>query len=183
MSQRAWISRGQLSRGQTPPLCHLTLIFNIKVNKNTFFENAKNEFLYISRPNDERISIVNDKKDRPIEQWELAKFWPFGKTRTIQPKRNIFQIFFSECAGPEWQLWDSENRELLYDTVVTFTKLTFKILDPVPAKTKKNFYKSEKNWDLPQNFMSFLKIWRNLEVIFLPKNIAKKNSVSFYLEN
>ena len=45
---------------------HLTLIFNCKVKNNTFFEKAKNKFLYVS--NDERISIVNDKKDKPIEQ-------------------------------------------------------------------------------------------------------------------
>ena len=31
-----------------------------------FFEKAKYEFLYVS--NDERSSLVNDKKDRPIEQ-------------------------------------------------------------------------------------------------------------------
>ena len=43
------------------PLCNLTLIFNFKVNQNTFLENAKYEFLYVS--NDERSSIVNDKKD------------------------------------------------------------------------------------------------------------------------
>ena len=58
------VSRGQPSRGQTPPLCHLTLIFNFNVNKNTLFENSKYDFLYVS--NDERWSIVNGKKD--IEQ-------------------------------------------------------------------------------------------------------------------
>jgi len=49
----------------SPPLFHLSLIFNFKVNKNTFFEKAKYDFLYMSVMMN-GSSVVNDKKD--IEQ-------------------------------------------------------------------------------------------------------------------
>jgi len=47
-----------------PPAVPLDLDIQLQGRKNTFFEKAKYEFLYVS--NDERI--VNDKKDRPIER-------------------------------------------------------------------------------------------------------------------
>ena len=110
--------------------------------------------------------MVNDKKDN--EQWKLAKFWQFGKTRTIQPKLNIFQIFFRHVLAKSSSY---AILKIVSYSMLQLLRLQNKLLRPLtpsPLKMMKIFQNLKIFLDLQQNFMSFLKIWRNLEIIFLP---------------